>query len=177
MDTAAENPLTNLSEINADSVRLFDRTLKRHEDIRDIFLEKEAVTTAVEVEVPVGPDETETQLEYQNPTNEQVPALASLLDYLQQLYPPAPVYKYFNINRRHYSLRDGDQHLTKTTRVERIARHNAVMRDDYHVYLKRVTEEKRHTHVLIDVFSPTYYVRQVRNTRVVRPVVIFSEHL
>lgn len=172
-----ENPLTNLSEVNADFVRLFDRTEKKHRDIKDIFVDKQAITEASIVDIPIGPDEVETQLEYIDPTNDQVPALASLLEYIQQVYPSAPIHKYFNINRRHLTIRDGDVHLNKTTRVARIARRSTVQRDDHHVYLKTVKQQNRHQHVTIDVFSPHYYQKYVKHVKVVRPIVIFSEHM
>ena len=42
------------------------------------------MTQAREVEIPIGGGEFETELQYENPTNEQVPALKSLLEYLQE---------------------------------------------------------------------------------------------
>ena len=64
---------TNLTEVAADSVSLWNATSKRWVDVRDIF-EKAQITSPVEVVVPVM-DEIDTFLAYPNANSRQVPAI------------------------------------------------------------------------------------------------------
>ena len=91
---------SNLSEVHADFVRLFNTSARRHEDIRDMFVQQSEVAVPETVEIPVG-DEIDTALQYTNPNNNQVPALQGLLSYLDQQYPPQPVNKYYTTHRKH----------------------------------------------------------------------------
>ena len=141
---------SNLSEVHADFVRLFNTSARRHEDIRDMFVHKSEVTVPETVEVPVG-DEVDTSLQYTNPTNNQVPALQGLLSYLDQQYPPQPVNQYYTINRRHTHRQEGDTHTT----------------------LLRRTVQKRDVRVLIDVYAPRVYHKRVQVTKNIRPIFIF----
>ena len=75
---------TNLSEIAADFVSLWNPAALRHEEIRGIFVPQSAVVAPTEVQIPVG-DEVDTALVYPEPTNSQVPGLKGLLEYLQQI--------------------------------------------------------------------------------------------
>ena len=85
------NATTTLSEINADFLRLWQPAKINHEDIRSIFVDQSEVTEPAVVETAIG-DEIETELVYEAPTNQQIPALKGLLDYLSQ-YPNGTVNK------------------------------------------------------------------------------------
>ena len=91
------NPITNRSEINADFVRLWQPAKVNHEDIREIFVDQSAIIEPIPIETSIG-DEIETELVYDAPTNEQIPALKGLLDYIAQ-YPNGTVNKYFTVHR------------------------------------------------------------------------------
>ena len=74
--TVEANATTNLSEINADFVRLWQPAKVNHEDIRNIFVDQSQVTEPIPIETPIG-DEIETTLAYDAPTNQQIPGLAA----------------------------------------------------------------------------------------------------
>ena len=145
---------TNLSEINADYVRLFDISTRAHRDVRDLFVAKASVTEPATVEIPVG-DEVDTELQYQNPTNDQVPALAGLLSYIDQQYPPQPVNHYHTTHRKHVHRRDGDIHTT----------------------LLRRTTQKRELRIQLEHYAPVMYQKRMYKTVVNRPIYIFSNTL
>ena len=143
---------TNLAEVDADYLRLWQPSARNHVDVRDIFVDKEVVTEPVAPHVPVGNGEVETSLEYPGPTNDQVPALKGLLEYLDQLYPPAPVNKYYTIHRKQQAQLLGDTWLQQ----------------------RRVAKTVRNLRVSVEQFAPVLIQRQVRNVKVVRPVYIFA---
>ena len=58
-----ERSATNLSEVAADSVSLWNAGSKRWVEVRDIFVEKAQITSPVEVSVPVM-EEIDTFLAY-----------------------------------------------------------------------------------------------------------------
>ena len=62
---------TNLSEVNADYLCLWQPAITNHVDIRGIFVDKSQVTTPDVVQTPVGNGEVETSRVYNNPNNEQ----------------------------------------------------------------------------------------------------------
>ena len=97
-----ENPVTNLSEIHADFVELFN-VQTGHTDIRELFVPQSAITEAIEIQAPIGPDEYENQLVYLSPSNDLVLALKSLLSYIEQVAPGGTVNKYYTIRRKHFS--------------------------------------------------------------------------
>ena len=72
---------TNLSEIKADFVRLWDGAALQHTDVRELFVHKSSVVAPELVQIQVG-QETDTELIYPVPTNEQVPGLRGLLEYI-----------------------------------------------------------------------------------------------
>ena len=74
---------TNLSEILADSVTIYDASSRRWADVRDVFITKGQITSPVTVSIPVA-DEVETFLAYPNATSNQVPALDGILAYIAQ---------------------------------------------------------------------------------------------
>ena len=78
-----EQAATNLIEIAADSVRIWDSSSRRWTEVRDVFVTKGQITSPVTVSIPVA-DEDETFLAYQNATSNQVPALDGMLAYIAQ---------------------------------------------------------------------------------------------
>ena len=78
-----EQAATNLTEIAADSVNIWDASSRRWAEVRDVFVTKGQITSPVTVNIPVA-DEVETFLTYQNATSNQVPALDGMLAYIAQ---------------------------------------------------------------------------------------------
>jgi len=146
---------TNLSEVNADYLRLWQPAARNHVDVRDIFVDKGAITEPTVVETPIGgTGEVDTSLEYLGATNEQVPALRGLLDYVAEQYPPAPVNKYFTINRKQQAQFLGDTWV-----------------------LQRTTQKQvRNLRVSVEQYAPVLIQRQVRNVKVVRPIYVFAPY-
>ena len=72
---------TSLSEIAADFVRLWNQNKSQHEEVREMFVHQDAVVEPQEVHAQIG-DEVDVDLQYPNPTNEQVPGLKGLLEYV-----------------------------------------------------------------------------------------------
>jgi hypothetical protein len=101
----AEDVATNLAEVSADFVTLWDPERLAHTDIRELFVNAEAVTRPARILQQVG-DEVDQFLIYEQPTNQQVPALADLLEYIEQerLGAGTTVNKYYTVNRKNTSL-------------------------------------------------------------------------
>jgi hypothetical protein len=101
----AEDAATNLSEIAADRVTLWSAGRLEHSDIRELFVASEAVTRPASVLQQVG-EETDQILVYEQPTNDQVPALADLVAYIEQerLGAGSTVNKYYTFNRTNTAL-------------------------------------------------------------------------
>ncbi len=76
-----EAATTNLREVTADFVRLWDGAALQHKDVRELFVQQASVVSPQAVEVQVG-QETDTELIYPAPTDEQVPGLKGLLEYI-----------------------------------------------------------------------------------------------
>ena len=148
-----ESATTNLAEVNADVLRLFNTNERRHYDIRSIFVHKSEVTQPATIQIQVG-DEIDTSLQYENPTNHQVPALHGLLSYIDQQYPGQPITKYYTTHRKHTHHRDGDTHTT---------------------LFKRITQ-KRDVRVLLDMHSTVVYHKTINIKKVSRPIFIFSSN-
>ena len=145
---------TNLSEINADYLRLWQPSARNHVDVRDIFVDKGAIVAPASVETPVGNGETETTLEYDAPSNEQLPGLKGLLDYLEQQYPCSAVNKYYTINRKQQAQFLGDTWVTQ----------------------RKITQNVRRLSVSVEQYAPVLIQRQVRNVKVVRPIYVFAPY-
>ena len=76
-----ESPTTNLSEITCDFVRLWDGAALAHREVRELFVHQASVVSPEAVEVQVG-QETDVELLYPAPTDEQVLGLRGLLAYI-----------------------------------------------------------------------------------------------
>ena len=94
-----ESATTNLAEVNCDVLRLFNAEDRRHDDIRNMFVHKSQVTRPATIQIPIG-DEIDEELQYLNPTNDQVPALHDLLSYLDERYPAQPANRYYTIHKK-----------------------------------------------------------------------------
>ena len=146
---------TNLSEVSADSLRLWRPAARNHVDVREIFVDKSAITEPVVVETPIGgTGEVDVSLVYPGATNDQVPALRGLLDYLEQQCPPATVNKYFTVNRKHQAQFLGDTWLLQ----------------------RKVVQNVRRLRVSVEQYAPVLIQRQVRNVKVVRPIYVFAPY-
>lgn len=147
-----ESATTNLSEVNADFLRVFNPATRVHEDVRDIFVPKASLTEPAVVETQVG-DEIDLSLAYENPTNEQVPALQGLLEYLDDRFQGSgTINKYYTINKRYNHTREGDTHVTQ---------------------LKRQINT-RNLRFHIETYAPVFYQKKISTTKVVRPIYIFA---
>ncbi len=161
---------TNLSEITADFVRLWDGAALQHKDVRELFVNKASVVAPELVELQVG-QETDTELIYPAPTNEQVPGLRGLLEYIDARGTGGVVNKHYSLKRKHFHLQEGPVQQVQQHRVQNTHRHEQVNSESHHSYQKIVNKKST---VLLEVFAPVMLVRQVRNTRVTRPIYIFA---
>jgi len=150
-----EQPATNLSEVAADTVSLWNAASKRWVEVRDIFVEKAQITSPVEVSVPVM-DEIDTYLAYPNANSKQVPALDGILAYIaqQKLGGAGVTNKYFSVRRKNYFTYEGDTHVTK----------------------KAVSLQVVRRPVFMDVFAPTFVTKKILRQKIVRPTIIYSEN-
>ncbi len=98
-------PSTNLTDISADRLQIWNVATASHEDVREVFINNSKVTEVARVEQRVG-DEIDIVLTYDQPSNEQVPALADLVAYIQQerLGTGSIVNKHYNITRHNTAL-------------------------------------------------------------------------
>jgi hypothetical protein len=165
-----ESATTNLSEITADFVRLWDGEALRHKDVRELFVHKQSVVAPDLVELQVG-QETDTELIYPAPTNEQVPGLKGLLEYIDARGMGGVVNKHYNLKRKHFTLQEGPVQQVQQHRTLHTHRHEQLHSESHHSYQKIV---KKTSVVLLEVFAPVMLVKQVRNLRVTRPIYIFA---
>ena len=106
-----ESALTNSADINADTVRLWNGTKKRHEEVRDILVAKVAVVDPRRVEVVIQ-DEVDVSLQYQNVVDGQVPNLAGLLEYLKQVGGTGgTVNRYTTTYKKSFLTQQSDLHV------------------------------------------------------------------
>jgi hypothetical protein len=195
-----ESATTNLSEITADFVRLWDGANLRHKDVRELFVLQASVVAPESVELQVG-QETDTELVYPAPTNEQVPGLKGLLEYIDARGTGGVINKHYSTMRKHFTLQEGplqqvQQHRHHTHQhystkrkhftlqegpLQQVQqhrhhthRHEHRSIESYHSYQKYQKIVRRTSLVLLEVFAPVMVVKQVRNTKVTRPIYIFA---
>ena len=101
----AEDVATNLAKVAADRVTLWSAAELDHRDIRELFAGSGQVTRPARILQQVG-EETNEILVYEAPTNDQVPALADLVAYIEQerLGAGTTVNRYYTINRTNTAL-------------------------------------------------------------------------
>ena len=164
-----ESATTNLSEITADFGRLWDGEALAHRDVRELFVDQASVVTPESVELQVG-TEVDTLLLYPAPTNEQVPGLKGLLEYIDARQTGGFVNKHYSLKRKHFTLQEGPlQQVQQHT--QRTHKHEQRISESYHSYQKTV---RKSSLILLEVCAPVLLVRQTRNTRVTRPIYIFA---
>jgi hypothetical protein len=187
-----ESATTNLSEVTADFVRLWDGGA--HREVREMFVNRQSVVAPETVEVQVG-QEIDTELVYPTPTDDQLPSLKGLLAYIDGRGTGGVVNKTYTTKRRHYTLNEGavqqvQQHKTQHTRkhytlnegaVQQVKQHKTLHTHrhaelhtaDHHSYQKTIKTVKRTNLNVLEVYSPVLLVKQIRNVKVTRPVYIF----
>ena len=163
------NATTNLSEINADFVRLWQPAKVNHEDIREIFIDQSAITEPAIVETSIG-DEIETELVYDAPTNQQIPSLKGLLDYLSQ-NPNGTVNKYFTVHRKQQAVFQGDNHSF----TRKLTQHNnktqqCVFQGDTQVIQRNVSKRVQTMRMSIEQNAPMLIQRTHVNKNISRPI-------
>ena len=148
-----EQPATNLTEIAADYVRIFDANSKRWTDVRDALSRRGKSRTPVSI--PVA-DEVETFLTYPNATSNQVPALDGMLAYIaqQKIGAGNVTNRYVTVRRKNLFTIEGDTHVTQ----------------------KAVTLQVVKRPVFMDIFAPTFVMKKILNQKVVRPTIIYYEN-
>jgi hypothetical protein len=163
-----ESATTNLSEVTADFVRLWDGGA--HREVREMFVNKQAVVSPQAVEVQVG-QEVDTELLYPEPTDEQVPGLRGLLEYIDARGTGGVVNKHYSLKRKHFTLNEGPVQQVQQHKTLHTHKHEQLCTIEHHSYQKTV---KRTNLVILEVFAPVLLVKQVRNVRVTRPIYIFA---
>jgi hypothetical protein len=166
-----ESATTNLSEVTADFVRLWDGGA--HREVREMFVHKQAVVAPEAVEVQVG-QETDTELVYPTPTDDQIPGLKGLLAYIDGRGTGGVVNKTYTTKRRHFTLNEGAVQQVKQHKTLHTHRHEELYTTDHHSYQKTIKTVKRTNLNVLEVYSPVLLVKQVRNVRVTRPIYIFA---
>ena len=163
------NATTNLSEINADFVRLWQPAKVNHEDIRNIFVDQNQVTEPVIVQTTIG-DEIETTLVYDAPTNQQIPALKGLLDYLSQ-NPYGTINKYFTVHRKNQAVFQGDNHsFTRKLTQNNQKTQQCVFEGDTHVLQRRVSKSVQNMRMSIEQNAPVLIQKMHLNKNITRPI-------
>ena len=96
---------TNLQDVAADRLSIFNTATRRHDDVRDIFLNVSKVTEATSFAQQVG-DEVDIILTYPDPQPQEVPSLAGIVAYIEQekLGTGSVNNKYYTIHRTSTSL-------------------------------------------------------------------------
>jgi hypothetical protein len=187
-----ESATTNLSELTCDFVRLWQNEKLQHTDVRELFVHQVSVVAPVAVEVEVG-TEIDTELVYPAPTDEQVPSLKGLLEYLDARGTGGTVTKNYTNNRKHFSLQEGAVQTVQQKRVVNKHRHEQLHTTESHTTVKKSNNQHTHRHqvnvnelnttvkkntktqrIFLEVFAPVMLVRRVTNVRVTRPIFIFA---
>ncbi len=95
---------TNLQDVAADRLSIFNPATRQHEDVREVFLNVSQITEVTSFAQPVG-DEVDIILTYPDPQPGQVPDLAGLVAYIEQEKTGSGVTnKYYTIHRNNTAL-------------------------------------------------------------------------
>jgi hypothetical protein len=187
-----ESATTNLSEVTCDFVRLWDADALKHTDVRELFVNQASVVSPVAIGVLIG-QETDTELVYPAPTDEQVPSLKGLLDYIDARGTGGTVNKYITNRRKHFTIQEGAvQHVRRELTVQ-AHRHEQLVVNELHTTLKRESHMHTHRHqvsanehhtyrkqvrrvnrISLEIFSPVQVLKRTTNIRVTRPIYIFA---
>ncbi len=74
---------TNLLDVAADRLSIWNTATGSHEDVRDVFVNNSRIKAPARILQQVG-DETDVVLVYDQPSNTEVPALADLISHIEQ---------------------------------------------------------------------------------------------
>ena len=98
-------PTTNLLDVAADRLSIWNTETSSHEDVREVFVNNSRIKIPTRALQQVG-DETDVILVYDEPSNEEVPALSDLIAYIEQekLGAGTTVNKHYNITRHNIAL-------------------------------------------------------------------------
>ena len=157
-----ESATTNLSELTCDFVRLWQNEKLQHTDVRELFVHQASVVAPVAVEVEVG-QEIDTELVYPAPTNEQVPGLKGLLEYIDARGTGGTVSKYYTTNRKHFSLQEGAVQTVHQKKTVNKHRHEQLHTTENHTTLKKQSHQHMHRHNL-SVNDVSTYVKKGNHT-------------
>ena len=109
------NPLTNLADIDVHFLRIISPSTGESTEVRDKFVDKEQIASVAPTLVQVTPEYAFSELAWpQNPTDDDVPGLDSLLRWLQQEGLGGGV-------RNYHITRNSFTHLTVTDNVVTLA--------------------------------------------------------
>ena len=138
-----ESATTNLSELTCDFVRLWDKEALQHRDVKELFVQQASVVAPEAVEVQIG-DEVDTELVYPAPTDEQVPSLKGLLEYIDARGTGGTVQKHYTTKRKHFTIQEGAVQQVRREVTIQAHKHEQLFINDLHTTLKR--ESHVHTH-------------------------------
>ena len=93
-----------MQDVAADRLSIFNPATRRHEDVREVFLNVSQITEVTSFAQPVG-DEVDIILTYPDPQPGQVPDLAGIVAYIEQEKTGSGVTnKYYTIHRTNTAL-------------------------------------------------------------------------
>ncbi len=150
-----ESATTNLSQITADFVSLWDGAALAHRDVRELFVSKGSVVAPELVEVQVG-QETDTELVYSAPTDEQVPSLKGLLAYIDARGTGRVIHKSYKTKRKHFTLNEGPVQQVQRHTAHHRHTHEALHTTEQHTTLRRASHLHEHRHELHSESHHTY---------------------
>jgi acyl-CoA synthetase (NDP forming) len=134
-----------LSELTCDFVRLWQGEKLQHTDVRELFVHQANVVAPTTVEIAVG-QEIDTELVYPSPTDEQIPSLKGLLEYIDAREPGGGVQKYYTTTRKHYSLQEGSVQTVQQRTTVNNHKHEQLHTTEHHTTLKRQSHQHTHRH-------------------------------
>ena len=130
---------------------------------------------------------------YPAPTNEQVPSLKGLLEYIDARETGGTVNKYITNRRKHLTIQEGAVQQVRRELTVQAHRHEQLFVNELHTTLKRESHlhthkphlctNEHHTHrkqvrrinrISLEIFSPVQVVKKITNVRVTRPIFIFT---
>ncbi len=94
--------------------------------------------------------ETDTELIYPAPTDEQVPGLKGLLEYIDARGTGGVVDRHISLLRKHFHLQEGLLHQVYQHREHHTHKHEQLHSESHHSYQKIV---KKTSLVLLEVFA------------------------
>ena len=160
------DPSTNLSDLTADRVRLWNPEERRHESTDDRYLARRNVRQTKTVEIPIGQGEVEERIVFEDPQSDlDVPGLNSLLAYLDSLSlgGGGEVHKHISNYRRYLFAPPLDVHKHRVPRRDAPLRKAVATTPENFVNLRTSKHVSRAT--LLDTHEHSWNAkRNVRKT-------------